>query len=140
MFKAPVFVGASYGELTARSTGLGTLGYVNTLDDPEFGEVTEIVKAVLGEIGLAPNARKLGEVIQFAYQVACDPDADGSPFVIGGHPRCPSCDAPEFAHWAETDERVSTDVPRLTHRAWAASSSEERRAWVKDKVLELLSA
>ena len=56
-----------------------------------FVEVERLASRTLDDIGIMLTDRRKGEVVQTVFALACDPDEDGSTFVIGAAPRCPAC-------------------------------------------------
>ena len=123
-FKAPELVGG-YGDLLLRSTGLGTESVVFALSDEAFGEVGRLLDVVGGaEIG----SYRQGELVQEIFGITCDPDIDGSRFVVGGKPRCPTCGSHLMQGWRATEppEIVDIDIPHVSHEKWMKKSLAER--------------
>jgi hypothetical protein len=136
--EAPVVLGG-YGDLGARSAGRGKLIHIRALADSTFDEVAQLVDRAVVDAGLSVTDRRRGEVVQEVFAVACDPDDDGTRFVIGGTPRCPTCTSPEMASWTETGSVVDLELPGPTHRDWAALSTGDRWLMVRAATIDALS-
>ena len=130
--------GGDYGQLTARSAGTGRLIFIDALADPVFDDVGLLVREVLAEGGFHLDDRALGTAAQRAFSAACDPDADGTPFVIGALPRCPACAAAPRS-WEHTGEHEVHDVHGPSHRQWSALPASQQRDAMREAVMDFLS-
>jgi DNA-directed RNA polymerase subunit RPC12/RpoP len=137
-FDAHEIVGG-YGLLMARSEGRGVPLLVNALDSPVFDEVAALANGTLAEVNASANARTQGRVVQAAFSVACDPDVDGSRFVIGAEPRCPTCGSPQMSDWLSTGRRQPVEFQEPTHHGWVAMTADERATRVRQAVVDALS-
>ena len=97
-----------------------------------------LVREVLAESGFLLNARALGAAVQRAFPAACDPDADGRPFVIGAPPRCPVCTAVARS-WEHTGEHELHDVPGPPDRQWSALGTSQQHGMIREAVMDFLS-
>jgi hypothetical protein len=118
---------------------LGTLIRVDAIEDPVFEEAKLLGHRVISERSLAITERQRGRAIQAAWSVACDPDADGSPFVIDGLPHCPECGS-EPARWTELHDSIELDLPNPTYSAWSDLNGAERGEAVQSAVMDALSS
>jgi hypothetical protein len=128
----------AYGQLTARGAGTGQLICIDALADPVFDDVGLLVREVLAGSGVPLDGRTLGTAVQRAFPVACDPDAAGTPFVIGAPPRCPACAAAPRS-WEHTGEHELHDVPEPSHRQWSALGTSQQRGMIREAVMDFLS-
>jgi hypothetical protein len=138
-FTAPQVTGP-YGELGARSTGRGTLLAVHALEDQVFGEVAAIAAQCMAEARVNLSDRERGHVTQIAWSAACDPDEDGTLFVIGAKPRCPACGSASIDMHAETGEFAELDLPAPAYSTWHTKTGPERAQAIRAAVMEALSA
>lgn len=137
-FTAPVLVGG-YGVLLLRSTGRGAEAVVDTFHDPVFDEVSGMLRNAPGVSDLSSDRRR--ELTQAVFSVACDPDIDGTPYVVGARPRCPNCGSRTISYWQATEppQIVDVDVPHVTHERWSRMSGEERTAAVERAAADFLA-
>jgi hypothetical protein len=112
---------------------------VDTFTDGVFDEVSQLLDRVPGVPALWDNDR--GGLVQAVFGVACDPDGDGTPFVIGGKPPVPNCGCHTMASWtaANPPEIVDIDVPHVTHERWSRLTGEDHAAAVRRAAEKLLS-
>jgi len=118
---------------------MGTLLRIDALADPVFGVVGKLGNQVISELSMVPTGRQRGRAIQSAWSVACDPDLDGSPFVIDAHPRCTACGSHEMAAWTELEGFIEMDLPHPTYSVWTGLSEADRSDAVRTAVIDALS-
>ena len=130
-FTAPEILPGSYGEFLLRSPA-GELAYLNGLEDPTYGEVSDLL-ATLPQIAILAPGKRAGILQRIYGEVACDPGASGLPFSILAMPHCPRCNSQEMASWEPTDpaQVVEIVVPHVTYHRWSALSEDEKTAQLK---------
>jgi hypothetical protein len=139
VYTAPEITGP-YGELSARSTGRGALIAVHALDDSVFKEVSAFTGSFLADVPMDLSDRRRGQVVQIAWSAACDPDEDGTSFVIGRRHQCPDCGAAETAVSRETGEFAEVDLPTPRYSKWHSMTESERASTIRAAVIAALSA
>jgi hypothetical protein len=130
---APVAVG--YGELVARSAGQGSHALLHGLDNPTYAEVDTL----LSEMGAYANLsdRDRGPLLQTVFGVACDHDSDGSEFVVGAMPKCPTCGSRSMASWAPESAMRDDAIPTVTHVVWSQLTPEAKRKLLQARLRSL---
>ena len=129
-----------YGELLARSR-TGTMRVCNMFKDVEFlDELKSLICTFDWARGLDEPA--LAELEQAAFDVVCDPDTDGSPFLLGGNPLCTQCGSQEceLVGASEGPDAVTVDVlvPHVTHDRWLNMTPAQKRDAVAQRLQELI--
>lgn len=127
--------GEKYGEFLLRSSGVGSLRYLNTFKDEIFDEVFSLIKR--GNLIKSDNEFKISEIFHAVFGVACDSDVDGTLFRINRQPKCSHCGASEIADWhvLPSDSVVEKSIPHVTHAQWKRLSVFEQKGLV-DKAVE----
>lgn len=127
VFHAPEVPFTSYGEFLLRNATGTSWTYLNGLSDPTYSEVSSLLKSLPETEHLTANQR--ADLLQRLYgEVACDPDVNGQPFLIGQHPRCPICSSTTMRSWDETIpvELVDVDVPSVSHNKWQSLAERQK--------------
>jgi hypothetical protein len=119
-----------YGELVARSAAGSAL--LHGLDDPVYREVRDMIAALGAYEPLSAPDR--GRLTQEVFAVACDPDSDGSEFVIGAMPTCPACGSRSMKSWSPHAAMPDKAIPPLTHVRWSRLSSEGKESLLKARL------
>lgn len=133
-FKAPALPPGAYGEFLLRSERRGALAYVEATSDPVYEEVDRIVKAHPRLLQKNPTAA--ASILWAVFGIACDPDVDGSSFVVNRMPTCPVCnvDRPSYWEFTEPPEIVDVNVVPVTHARWERLTADERLRLIHDAI------
>ena len=127
VFHAPELPFTSYGEFLLRDETGTTTAYLNGLFDPTYLEVGALLKGLPQTERLTASQR--ADVLQRLYgEVACNPDANGNPFIIGQHPKCPVCSSATMRSWDEAVpmEVVEVAVPPVSHLKWQSLTEKQK--------------
>lgn len=134
-----VGMSAVSGRLMLRGEGTGEAIAVDTQNDPVFREVQALVASAAPD-GVTP--RRVGELVQVAFSVACDPDHVGLPYSTEAPPRCPGCGSNSMSDWEATEppEIVEDRLREATHDSWCSLSQGDRVALIREAIAGRLSA
>ena len=124
-FKSPKMSFDTYGEFLLRNNE-GDLAYLDGISDPVYQEVEDLLKQLPALQN--KSAVVLAEFLRKVFGVACDPDAKGNLFSIGGDPVCPSCGERNASYWEATEppEYLEIELPAVTHKKWFRLSEPEK--------------
>jgi hypothetical protein len=127
VFRAPELPADAYGEFLLRNETGTAMVYVNAIADPTYKEVDVLLQRHSSLAGVPGNGR--ADILRRIYgAVACDPDSEGQPFLIGQHPQCPVCASTHMKAWQEVQpvEFVDLDIPAATHSIWSALTEDQK--------------
>jgi hypothetical protein len=137
-FAAPELVVGEY--LLMRSEGAGTIALLSTVDNRVLDEVDRLVREL--PLVQGRSEYEIGGLTQAVLSAVFDPDDDGSRFVVGGRPRCPSCGWSRLSEWSASDPPriIEVDVPLAGHIVWDELKASDKRSRVAEAVADALSA
>lgn len=125
----------SYGEFVMRSDS-GSEAYLEAITNSSFNEVSELVESNSLLAGF--DERRLGDITQKVFTVACDPTENGETFHIGLKPTCPSCSSREMASWEQVHPLSPSSIPFITHTRWESLDDKEKLNLVDVAIRNLL--
>lgn len=130
---------ATHDVHTLRSEGLGTMVIVPMWDNPVLDEAHELFKKL--DLIEGESGPRITRAFHDSLSAVCDPDTDGSPFVLGLKPRCPECGSANVPHFQSTDppQFAEIDVPEATHREWDRLTSDQKQRRIAHAVVGSLS-
>ena len=137
-FKAPQIKTGAYAEFLLRSKSMGSLAYLDAMEDKTYDEVDALLKSNPRLTGKSAN--ELAGILRESYgAIACDPDSEGNVFQIGALPVCPSCGSQSMEYWEviEPPEFIDSVVPSVSHTVWL-SINNKLKAQKVDQVLSNL--
>lgn len=135
-FTAPFVAGLLYGVLGARSAGRDTLIAIETFEDPVFEEARELSRRCVSELRVNLTDRREADVFWSAWSAVCDPDENGTRFVIGAMPRCPDCGSRDVNMLRETSEIGDVHLPAPCYPAWHSMTSSEKALTIRAAVTD----
>ena len=124
-----------YGIFLARNKK-GSMRILYALEDPVYQEVSEIIET--DEIAHCMDDMEKSDILQAAFEVACDNDDDGSPFQLNVFPTCPYCGSLKIKHYTSTEGFIEHDLESLTHEKWNTMTIAQRKEVVHVKLKELI--